>query len=84
MVRPNAVMHEIYTKHVTTVNEQLQTPSYMTYDLGVNYKTAFNKTPVTLTAMCYNLTDKNYWTAYGNNLILSSPRTLMLSATFDI
>lgn len=59
-------------------------PSYMTYDLGVNYKTAFNKTPVTLTAMCYNLTDKNYWTAYGNNLILSSPRTLMLSATFDI
>ena len=30
----------------------------MTYDLGVNYKTAFNKTPVTLTAMCYNLTDK--------------------------
>ena len=74
----------MYTGKADIYNEQLQTPSYMTYDLGVNYKTAFNKTPVTLTAMCYNLTDKNYWTAYGNNLILSSPRTLMLSATFDI
>lgn len=74
----------MYTGKADIYNEQLQAPSYMTYDLGVNYKTAFNKTPVTLTAMCYNLTDKNYWTAYGNNLILSSPRTLMLSATFDI
>lgn len=97
MVRPNGMLwpynpdekfsivgRAMYTGKADIYNEQLQTPSYMTYDLGVNYKTAFNKTPVTLTAMCYNLTDKNYWTAYGNNLILSSPRTLMLSATFDI
>lgn len=74
----------LYTGKADIYNEQLQTPSYITYDLGVNYKTSIYKTPVTLTAMCYNLTDKNYWTAYGNNLILSSPRTLMLSATFDI
>ena len=59
-------------------------PSYVTYDLGVKYKTKMNNTPVTLNAMCYNLTGKNYWIAYGSGLHLSSPRTFMLSATFDI
>lgn len=59
-------------------------PSYVTYDLGVKYKTKFNSTPVTLSAMCYNITGKDYWIAYGSGLHLSSPRTLMLSATFDI
>ena len=53
----------------------------MTYDLGVNYKTKINATPVTFSAMCYNLTDKNYRDAHtGNGLILSNPRTFMLSA----
>ena len=59
-------------------------PSYVTYDLGVKYKTKFNSTPVTLSAMCYNITGKDYWIAYGSGLHLSSPRTLMLSATFNI
>lgn len=65
-------------------NETMTVPSYITYDLGINYKTKINSTPVTLSAMCYNLTDKNYWTSHGNDLLLSSPRTFMLSAKFDI
>lgn len=65
-------------------NEKLTVPSYVTYDLGVNYKTKINTVPVTLSAMCYNLTDKNYWTSHGNDLLLNNPRTFMLSATFDI
>lgn len=65
-------------------NETMTVPSYITYDLGVNYKTKINSTPVTLSAMCYNLTDKNYWTSHGDGLLLSNPRTFMLSATFDI
>lgn len=59
-------------------------PSYLTFDLGIKYKTKLNNTPMTLSAMCYNLTGKDYWIAYGSGLHLSSPRTLMLSATFDI
>lgn len=34
--------------------------------------------------MCYNLTGKDYWIAYGSGLHLSSPRTFMLSAQFDL
>lgn len=59
-------------------------PSYITYDVGVKYKTKVQTTPVTLSAMCYNLANKNYWIAYGSGLHLSSPRTFMLSAAFDL
>lgn len=74
----------IYNGKADMNNEKMTVPSYVTYDLGVNYKTKFNNTPVTLTAMCYNLTDKDYWNAHGTGLLLSNPRTFMLSATFDI
>ncbi|WP_337424497.1 TonB-dependent siderophore receptor [Phascolarctobacterium succinatutens] len=75
----------VYVGKADIFNESLQVPSHMTYDLGVNYKTKINATPVTFSAMCYNLTDKNYWDAHtGNGLILSNPRTFMLSAQFDI
>ena len=75
----------LYNGKANIFNEQLAVPSFTTYDLGVTYKTKINSVPVKLSAMCYNLTDKNYWTAHtGNGLILSNPRTFMLSATFDI
>ena len=74
----------IYNGKADMNNEKMTVPSYVTYDLGVNYKTKINDTPVTLTAMCYNLTDKDYWNAHGTGLLLSNPRTFMLSATFDI
>lgn len=61
-----------------------EVPSYTTYDAGVSYKTKINDTPVTFSAMCYNLTGKDYWIAYGTGLHLSNPRTFMVSATFDI
>ena len=74
----------LYTGSADIYSERLEVPSYVTYDLGFKYKTQFKDTPVTLSAMCYNITDKNYWTAYRNNLILNSPRTFMLSAEFEI
>lgn len=75
----------VYVGKADIFNEQLTVPSHMTYDLGLNYKTKINTTPVTLSAMCYNLTDKDYWDAHtGNGLILSNPRTFVLSAQFDI
>ncbi|MDY2637649.1 MAG: TonB-dependent receptor [Phascolarctobacterium sp.] len=63
-----------------------EVPSYVTFDLGVNYKTKINQLPVKLSAMCYNLTDKDYWMGRGGSSTfgLSMPRTFMLSAQFDI
>lgn len=65
-------------------NEKYSVPSYFTLDAGVNYKTSLNSTPVTLRAMCYNVTDKKYWAPSGNTLHSGGPRTFMLSAEFDI
>ncbi len=52
-------------------------------DLGVSWDTHFGKQPVTLSAWCYNLFDKDYWYAAGNNNIgLGAPRTYAISAQF--
>ncbi len=56
----------------------------MTFDLGYKHKTKINSTPVTLTAMCYNVLGKDYWISRGTSVALGAPRTMMLSAQFDI
>ena len=74
----------LYTGKADIYNEQLSVPSFVTYDLGMSYKTKINDMPVKLNAMCYNLTDKDYWTAHGSDLLLSTPRTFFVSAEFEI
>ena len=61
-------------------------PSHITYDLGVSYKTKINTVPVKLSAMCYNVADKDYWMGRGGSSTfgLSMPRTFMVSAQFDL
>ena len=68
------------------VGGKTEIPSYVTFDLGVNYKTKINTVPVKLSAMCYNVADKDYWMGRGSSTTfgLSMPRTFMLSAQFDI
>lgn len=52
-------------------------------DLGISWDTSFGKQPVTLSAWCYNLFDKDYWyAAGGNNIGLGAPRTYAISAQF--
>ena len=60
-------------------------PSYTTFDLGVNYKTHLGGIPVSLSAMCYNVANKDYWMGRGSSTTfgLSMPRTFMLSARFE-
>lgn len=65
-------------------NEKFEVPSFFTFDLGVKAKTEFKDTPLTLSAMCYNVADKNYWNPSGNTLHLGGPRTFMLSADFEL
>lgn len=59
-------------------------PAYMTVDLGLRYKMKFDSTPVTLSAMCYNVLGKDYWISRGTSVALGAPRTFMLSAQFDL
>ena len=68
------------------IGGKTEIPSYITFDLGVNYKTKINTVPVKLSAMCYNVADKDYWMGRGSSTTfgLSMPRTFMLSAQFDI
>ena len=70
----------------TDGNNELTVPSFATFDFGASYKTKVNSTPVTFSATLFNAFNKDYWMArptynYG---ILGNPRTLFLSAQFDI
>lgn len=74
---------EIWNKEVTN---QLRVPSYTTFDLGIKYQTMLSHTPVTLGLTCYNVFDRNYWIAKSgvDTVILSNPRTFVLSAKFAL
>lgn len=65
-------------------NEALKVPSYVVFDIGATYKTRLNETPVTFSAMLYNAFGRDYWMARSSssNLVLSTPRTFVLSAGF--
>lgn len=57
----------------------------MTFDLGVTYKTKINSIPTKLSLMCYNLANKDYWmVSRGDQIYASTPRTIYMSAEFDI
>ena len=71
----------------TTIQEgKFEVPSYVVFDLGASYKTKLSNTPVTFELMCYNVAGKDYWMprAGSDTLGLGAPRTITLSATFDI
>ena len=73
------------TSTATKDSKHLEAPAYMVYDLGCSYNTKINNVPVKLTAMCYNLLDKDYWVvARGDQVYLSTPRTFFLSAEFTL
>ena len=74
---------EIWNNEVTN---QLRVPSYTTFDLGIKYQTMLSHTPVTLGLTCYNVFDRNYWIAKSgvDTVILSNPRTFVLSAKFAL
>ncbi len=78
------VARGVYTGSAPISDGKFTVPSHLTYDAGVKYKTKLGQVPVTFNAMCYNMTNRNYWIAYGSSLHVSSPRTLMLSAQFDL
>lgn len=58
--------------------------SWTRYDAGVRYETRLAQAPLALRANIENLFDKNYWIAgSAASALLSSPRTIMLSASLQ-
>ena len=69
-----------------TDKAELEVPSSTVVDLFAKYKTSWGEVPVTLSAGCYNVFNRSYWAlqpGQGNKLLLSSPRSFILSASFD-
>lgn len=77
----------IFTGSAKTVNKTKEkifsVPSYTVFDLGVCYKTDWNKIPISINAMCFNVFDNNYWYTHKTSIMLSTPRTFSLSLTAE-
>ena len=70
----------------TVVNqEKLELPSYTTFDLGITHNVKLGDYKAKLGLTCYNLFNRSYWMTRsgGNEVLLSMPRTFMLSAQFS-
>lgn len=62
-------------------------PAWKTFDLFASQKTHLGSTPVTFRAQCYNLFNSSHWigkTGEGTKFLLSSPRTIVVSAEFEL
>ena len=71
-------------RETSSYEAPIDIPSATILDLGASYKTKIGKNPVTISAMCYNVFDRDYWYGAGTNSIgLGAPRTFMVSAKFD-
>lgn len=75
-----------YIDNAAAPGKRSKIPAYATLDLGVTYKDSWKETPVTLSLTCFNALNKDYWQGRGSSTTigLSSPRTFLLSASFDI
>lgn len=74
----------VYTGESPVLTEKFYAPGYVVYDLGVSHKTKIGNVPTTLSLMCYNLFDKDYWmVSRGNQVYLSLPRTFTFTAQFS-
>lgn len=69
----------------SSYEHHIDVPSITLFDVGASYKTKIMGYDTTITAMCYNLFDREYWYANGDNSIgLGAPRTFAVTASFQI
>ena len=74
----------VYTGSAPVLYEKFWAPSYAVVDVGVEYKTKIARMPAKFSLTCYNLFNKSYWMiARGDNLYMSTPRTLALTMSVD-
>ena len=71
----------VYTGESPVFDEAFYVPGYVVYDLGVAHETKIGNIPTTLSLMCNNVFDKDYWmVSRGNQVYLSLPRTFTFTA----
>lgn len=69
----------------SSYEHHIDVPSITLFDVGASYKTKIMGYDTTITAMCYNLFNREYWYANGDNSIgLGAPRTFAVTASFQI
>ncbi|OOE84042.1 TonB-dependent siderophore receptor [Salinivibrio sp. PR6] len=79
----------VYTGYqYASSDNSLELPSWTRFDLGARYGMKVGDNALTLRARIDNVTDKNYWASAGgypgsNYLVQGSPRTVVLSASYD-
>ena len=74
----------VYTGKSPVNYEKAWADSYVVVDFGVEHKTKIMGRSTKIGVMCYNLFNKEYWQiARGDNLYLSTPRTLAVTMAFD-
>ncbi|RKK04632.1 TonB-dependent siderophore receptor [Pseudoroseomonas wenyumeiae] len=74
----------IYTSgaYLNTANT-LRFDGWTRVDFGARYRTEIGNKPVTLRASLENAFGADYWLTTGNFVTVGSPRTLLVSASFD-
>jgi len=74
----------IYTSgaYLDTANT-LRFDAWTRIDFGARYRTEIANKPVTLRASLENAFGEDYWLTTGNFVTVGSPRTIIVSATFD-
>ncbi len=74
----------IYTSgaYLTTANT-LRFDGWTRLDFGARYRTELGNKPVTLRANLENAFGEDYWLTTGNFVTVGSPRTILVSASFD-
>jgi iron complex outermembrane receptor protein len=68
--------------YLTTANT-LRFDGWTRVDFGARYRTEVANKPVVLRANLENAFGENYWLTTGNFVTVGSPRTLIVSASFD-
>ncbi|MBY7834445.1 TonB-dependent siderophore receptor [Vibrio fluvialis] len=79
----------LYTgSQYASADNSLELPSWTRFDLGARYGMKLGDNALTLRARVDNVTDKSYWASAGgypgsNYLVQGTPRTFVLSASYD-
>ena len=71
-------------KQYVNVTNTLDIPAWTTYDVGARASSTLEGVPVTFRLTVQNITNKGYWaSATGGYLTQGTPRTFLVSASFD-
>ncbi len=72
-----------YTDSFRVNDNGVDAPSRVTLDAGFQFNTTLFNLPTQLKVSCFNVTDQSYWLSRGTTLVLSEPRTFLLTAKIN-